>query len=153
MRHAIIAVAAGLSVVGVSVGGQQPARQTQADDYTRYELLAPGSAKFRILYEVTATTPGATHFFNAIRRGSVASDERVSDVATGKPLEFASVSGAVAREGGVRGADSTGEYIRVKLLRPVPKDGETRILIDKTDRKSTRLNSSHIQKSRMPSSA
>lgn len=110
----------------------QPARQTQADDYTRYELLAPGSGKFRILYEVTATTAGATHFFNAIRRGSVASDERVTDVMTGQPLRFEVVNGRVAREGGVRGADSTAEYIRVTLARPVPKDGETRILIDKT---------------------
>ena len=112
--------------------GAQAPRQTQSDDYTRYELLAPGSAKFRILYEVTATTPGATYFFNAIRRGSVASDERVADVATGKPLEFGEVNGLVARAGGVRGADSTGSYIRVKLARPVPKNGEVRILIDKT---------------------
>ena len=27
-------------------------RQTDADAYTRYELLAPGTAKFRIIYEV-----------------------------------------------------------------------------------------------------
>ena len=110
----------------------QPPRQTQADDYTRYELLAPGSGKFRILYEVTATTAGATEFFNVIRRGSVASDERVTDVMTGQPLPFDEVSGLVARAGGVRNADSTGMYIRVKLARPVPKDGETRLLIDKT---------------------
>ena len=110
----------------------QPARQTQADDYTRYELLSPGSGKFRILYEVTATTPGATEFYNVIRRGSVASDEHVTDLMTGKLLEFGEVGGLVARAGGVRNADSTGNYIRVKLARPVPKDGETRILIDKT---------------------
>ena len=30
-------------------------RQTQSDDYTRYELLDPSSASFRIVYEVTAT--------------------------------------------------------------------------------------------------
>ncbi len=116
---------------GTSVAAQAP-RQTQADDYTRYELLAPGTGKFRILYEVTATTPGATQFFNAIRRGSVASDERVVDLATGKPLTFDVVNGRIALQGGVRGADSTGDYIRVKLARPVPTDGETRLLIDKT---------------------
>jgi hypothetical protein len=110
----------------------QPPRQTQADDYTRYELLAPGSGKFRILYEVTATTPASTQFFNVIRKGSVASDERVIDVMTGRPLVFDIVSGSVAREGGVRNADSTGQYIRIKLARPVATDGETRILIDKT---------------------
>ena len=121
-----------IALLAGSLGAQQPARQTQSDDYTRYELLAPGTGKFRILYEVTATTAGATHFFNAIRRGSVASDERVTDLATGKPLEFSEVNGLVARAGGVRGADSTGMYIRVTLARPVPADGEQRILIDKT---------------------
>lgn len=110
-----------------------PLRQTESDAYTRYELLAPGSAKFRIVYEVTATTSGARYYFNPIRRGSVASDERVVDRATGAPLEFDVVNGAVARAGGVRNADSTGEYIRVKLARPVPPEGgEARVLIDKT---------------------
>lgn len=44
-----------------------PAAQTQAatprreeDEYSRYELLEPGSARFRILFEVTTTEPGAT---------------------------------------------------------------------------------------------
>ena len=122
---------AALLVAALPLAAQSP-RQTQADDYTRYELLAPGTGKFRILYEVTATTAGATEFFNAIRRGSVASDERVTDVATGRSLVFDEVNGLVARAGGVRNADSTGMYIRVKLARPVPKDGEVRILIDKT---------------------
>lgn len=124
-------IAAGLLVVLAASAGAQ-AFQTQADDYTRYELLAPGSGKFRILYEVTATAAGATHFFNVIRRGSVASDERVVDLHTGKPLAFDIVNGAVARAGGVRNADTSTHYIRVTLARPVPKDGETRLLIDKT---------------------
>jgi hypothetical protein len=111
----------------------EPPRQTEADAYTRYELLAPGSAKFRIVYEVTATTPGARYYFNPIRKGSVASDERVTDRATGAPLRFDVVNGTVAKAGGVRGADSTQEYIRVTLARPVPPDGgEARVLIDKT---------------------
>ena len=33
--------------------------QTEADEYTRYELLAPETASFKIYYEVTATTAGA----------------------------------------------------------------------------------------------
>ncbi|MEA3244668.1 MAG: hypothetical protein U9Q74_00785 [Gemmatimonadota bacterium] len=110
-------------------------RQTQADDYTRYELLAPGSGKFRILYEVTATTAGATEFFNAIRKGSVASDEVVYDRATGARLQFDDVGQEVARVGGVGGRgpiDTAQRYIRVKLARPVPAEGEGRLLIDKT---------------------
>jgi hypothetical protein len=115
-----------------SVAAQVPA-QTESDAYTRYELLAPGTAKFRIIYEVTANTAGATYYFNPIRKGSVASDEHVSDRATGKPLAFDVVGSAIANAGGVRNRDTTQTYIRVKLARPVPADGgEARVLIDKT---------------------
>jgi hypothetical protein len=129
---------AGLLVVGslaaqTPAAGNEPPRQTEADAYTRYELLAPGSARFRIIYEVTATTPGARYYYNPIRKGSTASDERVIDRATGAPLAFDVVKGSVARAGGVRGADTTIDYIRVTLARPVPPDGgEARVLIDKT---------------------
>jgi hypothetical protein len=120
-----------LQLLSLPVLAQTPA-QTDADHYTRYELLAPGSAKFRIIYEVSATTAGATRYFNPIRRGSVATDEAVFDRMTGEPLRFEVVRGDVARAGGVRGADSTGEYIMVHLARPVAAGGEARILIDKT---------------------
>jgi hypothetical protein len=129
---AIVAASATLVSAASASGQQGPPRQTQSDDYTRYELLAPGSAKFRILYEVTATAPGAEYFFNAIRRGSVASDERVTDIASGRPLAFSVVGGRTAREQGLPRADTSGEYIRVQLQRPVSREGETRILIDKT---------------------
>lgn len=111
---------------------QAPTRQTQEDDYTRYELLAPGTGRFRILYEVTATTAGAPYFFNVIRKGSVATDERVIDSATGQPLQWEVVSGAQARAEGHPTADLDAEWIKVHLARPVPRDGEARVLIDKT---------------------
>ena len=123
----------GIAALASVAAAQEPARQTDADAYTRYELLAPGSAKFRIVYEVSATTPGATHYFNPIRKGSIATDESVFDRASGKPLEFGEVGAAVARAGGVRVSDTTQTYIRVKLPRPVPADGgEGRVLIIKT---------------------
>ena len=60
----------------------------EANGYTRYELLAPGSGKFRIIYDITAVRPGATAFFNPIRKGSIASDESVvTDLATGAAAE------------------------------------------------------------------
>ena len=62
------------------------APQSEQDEYTLYDLLAPETASFKITYEVTATTPGATAFFNPIRKGSVASDEAVFDMMTGAPL-------------------------------------------------------------------
>ena len=107
-------------------------RQTSAGEYTRYELLAPGSGKFRILYEVWATTPGARYFYNPIRKGSVASDEAVYDRASGLPLRFDVVDGLAARAAGLAGADTTGSYIKVELGHPVPTDGTARMLIDKT---------------------
>ncbi len=106
--------------------------QTQEDDYTRYELLAPGTGQFRILYEVTATRAGAPFFFNAIRRGSVATDERVFDAASGQPLKWEVVSGAQARAEGHPQADLDTEWIKVYLARPVPAGGEARVVIDKT---------------------
>jgi hypothetical protein len=127
---AIPAVLLAAAPVGAQSAGE--------DEYTRYELLAPETASFRILYDVTATTAGAGFFFNPIRKGSVARDESVMDLATGEPLEFEVVSGTVAREAGQTNADPDTEYIRIRLPRPVPAEGEVRIRIDKTyeDKKS-----------------
>jgi hypothetical protein len=127
-----VSLTALMAIVATIASAQSPP-QTESDAYTRYELLAPGSAKFRIIYEVTATTAGATYYFNPIRKGSVASNESVFDRATGKPLQFDVVGAAVAQAGGVRNRDTSQTYIRVKLARPVAAaGGEARVLIDKT---------------------
>lgn len=118
--------------LAVPAYAQTPQRQTQEDDYTRYELLGPDTAQFRILYEVTATTAGAPFFFNAIRKGSIASDESVVDMMTGQQLKWEVVSGAQARKEGHPTADLDTEWLKVHLARPVPKGGEGRVLIDKT---------------------
>jgi hypothetical protein len=110
-----------------------PQRQTSQDDYTRYELLAPDTASFKIDYEVTATTPGATRFWNPIRKGSAASDEAVFDMMTGAPLTFEQVTGAQAKAHGLDGAELDTDYIEVHLARPVPPDGgQARLHIVKT---------------------
>lgn len=117
-------------------------RQTETDEYTRYELLGPRSASFKISYEVTATTAGARYFYNPIRKGSVASDESVYDAMTGKPLKFAVVSGTDARKDPLMSdADLDMSYIKVWLARPVPQGGQGRLLIVKTykDEKSYHL--------------
>jgi hypothetical protein len=110
------------------------AQRSSADEYTRYELLAPETAKFRIVYDVTATTPGARYYFNPIRKGSEATDEAVLDPVTGAPIRFTEVDGATARAQGLARADLETRYIRVELPRPVPQGGEVRIRIDKTYR-------------------
>ncbi len=108
-------------------------QQTETDEYTRYELLAPETASFKIYYEVTATTAGAKYFYNPIRKGSVATDESVTDAMTGKPLVFAVVSGEEARKDPLMPkADLAGDYIKVTLARPVPEHGQGRVIIIKT---------------------
>jgi hypothetical protein len=107
--------------------------QTEADEYTRYELLAPETASFRISYEVTATTAGAKFFYNPIRKGSVASDESVYDAHLGTALHFEVVNGAAARQDPLMtDADPATDYIRVQLAAPVPEHGQARLLILKT---------------------
>jgi hypothetical protein len=105
-----------------------------ADELTVYELLPPSTHSFDIIYDVTATREGSPYFFNPIRKGSVATKERVIDRATGKPLEFTTVDGRAAKASGfvnARTADDA-EFLRVTLARPVPKGAETRIRIYKT---------------------
>jgi hypothetical protein len=116
-----------------SVVSASSTKQTETDEYTRYELLTPESASFKISYEVTATTPGAKFFYNPIRKGSVATDESVLDSMTGDALHFEVVSGAEARKDPLMSdADADTNFIKVSLARPVPADGQGRVLILKT---------------------
>jgi hypothetical protein len=107
--------------------------QTEAGEYTRYELLAPETHSFKIYYEVAATTAGAKFFYNPIRKGSTASDESVLDARLGTALHFEVVSGAQARMDPLMpDADADTNYIKVSLARPVPEQGQARVLIVKT---------------------
>jgi hypothetical protein len=51
---------------------------------------------------------------------------------TGRPLPFRVVSGAEARAGGLPDAEPEGQFIAIDLPRPVPAEGEVRLLIEKT---------------------
>ncbi|HXJ03729.1 MAG TPA: hypothetical protein VNH65_01435 [Candidatus Acidoferrum sp.] len=144
MRKESAFAAAALALFGcVSLGAQQSstpdavtslsAKQSETDEYTSYDLLAPETASFKIHYEVTASTPGAKFFYNPIRKGSTASDEAVFDSMTGEPLQFEVVSGAEARKDPLMsGADADTNFIKISLARPVPPEGQGRILILKT---------------------
>jgi hypothetical protein len=121
--------------------------QTETDEYTRYELLSPETASFKIYYEVTATTTGAKYFYNPIRKGSIASDESVYDAMSGAPLQFEVVSGANARKDPLMpDADPATDYIKVTLARAVPQFGQGRVVIVKTykDAKSYHLDGQTI---------
>ncbi|GMV06316.1 MAG: hypothetical protein AMXMBFR53_25920 [Gemmatimonadota bacterium] len=130
-RSALVAAAVCLSGAYLPAAGQAPP-QTQTDDYTRYELQAPGSGAFRIFYDVTATTPGARFYYNSIRAGAEEEVHGVTDLHTGKPLAWEVVEGAYAREHGHPHASLEGRYIQVALARPVPEGGQGRVRIDKT---------------------
>ncbi len=107
-------------------------QQTQTDSYTRYELLSPETQKFRIIYDVSATTTGAQFYWNTLRKGSEHEVDEVIDLYSGASLNWTIVSGIEARKNGHIRAQEDGEYLQIQLARPVPEGGETRLRIDKT---------------------
>jgi len=132
LRSQTLLLALTACTISISAAAQTEFRQTQADDYTRYELLDPETQSFRILYDVSATTAGARYYFNSLRAGSIHSVHDVTDLNSGFPLEWKVVSGAEARAAGHSRANPDGEYLQATLARPVPEGGEARIRIDKT---------------------
>jgi hypothetical protein len=135
---AVVLVVTGLSL-GRLAAQAPPAvsaswRQTQEDDYTRYELLDPASRSFRIYYDVSATASGAPYYFNTLRRGSEHKVTAVYDLMTGRQLQWELVDGTRARAMGMQNATPEEEYLQVRLARPVPAGGQGRIRIDKTYR-------------------
>ena len=104
------------------------------DILTQYELLEPESHQFAIRYDVSATEVGSTLYFNIIRPGSQATDEKVFDRASGKELRFEMSTGKEAKAAGQADADTEDgtPFIKVFLPRPVPKEGEVRLRIFKT---------------------
>ncbi|HSE42976.1 MAG TPA: hypothetical protein VLH08_19605 [Acidobacteriota bacterium] len=104
------------------------------DEMTIYELLDPTSHKFAIQYDVSATEPGSKAFFNIIRPGSEASNEKVIDRATGKELPYEMSNGKEAKAAGQADKETSDEtkFIKVPLPHPVPQEGEYRLRIFKT---------------------
>ncbi|HSP07441.1 MAG TPA: hypothetical protein VLR94_09705 [Acidobacteriota bacterium] len=118
------------------------------DEMTVYDLLQPESHQFAIRYDTTATITGSTVYYNIIRPGSEASDEKVLDRATGKELPFEPADGKQARKDGQADATTADDtkFIKVRLAHAVPENGEYRLRILKTykDAKSYYLNGNDI---------
>ena len=108
------------------------AQQTQSDSYTRYELLDPHSQSFRIIYDVSATKAGSTYYWNTLRPGSEHIVDKVLDLFSGNELKWEIVNGKTAKANGLTSANENTDYLQIKLARPIPDGGETRIQIDKT---------------------
>jgi hypothetical protein len=104
------------------------------DEFTLYELLAPESHRFAITYDVATATAGARFFFNPIREGSVATDERVIERGRGRELKWEVVKGREAKATGLVRPTAADEslYIKVALREAVPAGGMTRLRIFKT---------------------
>lgn len=111
-----------------------PIAAIATDEMTVYELLAPDTHKFAIRYDVSAVDEGSKFYFNIIRPGSKASDEKVLDRATGKEIPFELTDGKEAKANGQADKDTPDEtkFIKISLPHPVPKDGEYRLRILKT---------------------
>jgi len=110
-------------------------QQSQAsDEFTLYDLLAPETHQFAIRYDVAATAPGMKVFYNIIRPGSEASNEKGFDRATGKELPFVMTDAKEAKAAGQSEADvpDATPYIKVPLPRPVTANSEFRLRILKT---------------------
>jgi hypothetical protein len=119
--------------IAVAIAASPAAAQSRAEDeYTRYELLAPETSTFKISYDLTAVTPGAKLFFNAIHNATEVSELSAIDLMTGAALKISEVTGQQARGAGWKDADLAVRYLQVALARPVPEGGEVRIRIHKT---------------------
>nr|WP_298924018.1 hypothetical protein [uncultured Allomuricauda sp.] len=108
------------------------AQQTQTDSYTQYELLAPDTQSFRIVYDVSGTTSGAKYYWNTLRKGSEHTVNKVWDLFSGKTLVWEIVDGKTAAQNGLATASEDTDYLQVTLARPIPNGGQARIRIDKT---------------------
>lgn len=108
------------------------AQQTQTDSYTSYDLLEPESQSFRIIYDVSGTSAGAEYYWNTLRAGSEHIVDEVIDLYSGQPLQWKIVDGVKAKMNGLSNAAEKGEYLQIKLARPIPKNGQARLRIDKT---------------------
>ena len=107
-----------LILTALAFSGHPPAlaQPSQTDEYVRYELSSPDTATFRVLFDVSATMPGATTYMDPIRSGTTVSEVKATDLMTGRALDV----------------EATRAAIVVTLARPVPKDGQGRIRIEKT---------------------
>ena len=123
---------------------QHPANQSGAGEYGSIDL--PSIFKAMSKYTTLATTP---------KEAVLGAQLAIKHATSGRPgpacvvMRSASIGGEVDLESPPF-IHHTAGYLRTARPQSAPQDIQKAIDID---RKSTRLNSSHIQKSRMPSSA
>lgn len=136
------------ALLALMVGFALPAVLPAIDEMTVYDLLQPESHQFAIRYDTATTQAGSEAYYNIIRPGSEATDEKVLDRATGKELRSEPADGKQAKKDGQADASTKDDtkFIKILLAHPVPENGEYRLRILKTykDPKSYYTNSNEI---------
>ncbi len=116
-RSLRLAVLLAIATVPAMIGrAQVQPIQTQTDEYVRYELQPPATSTFHVSFEVSATTEGLTRYTNPIQAGTTVSAVAATDLMTGQPLVVTQNASAIS----------------VTLARPVPRNGQGRIRLEKT---------------------
>jgi hypothetical protein len=107
MRRLVIAV------MFAALAAPAAAQRGVDDEYGRFELMAPDSNSYRIVYDISVTTAGAKSFVSRMGQVAQMRDISVTDRMTGQPLRF----------------DRATNELRIQLARAVPAGGETRLRI------------------------
>ena len=105
-----------ISVPAMTGRAQVQSVQTQTDEYVRYELQPPATSTVHVSFEVSATSEGATRYTDPIQPGTTVSEVTATDLMTGQALPVTRTANAIS----------------VALARPVPRNGQARIRLDKT---------------------
>lgn len=114
MRLAVV-----FAIIATAVASAQPGQIAgQMDEYIRVDLSDPATSTFRVAYEVSVSTAGATTYVDPVSAQSVITHVKATDVMTGNDLIVVKGPGKLT----------------VTLARPVPKNGLGRIRIEKTVR-------------------
>ena len=127
MKSYLAIYVSGLLLFCADALAQSSFQQTQADSYTRYELLAPSSQSFRIVYDVSATSTGASYYFNTLRKGSEHTVDAVFDLMTGEELSWRIVDGVEAKKNGHERANEDGR-LRLSFVNDRPDNIDVHIV-------------------------
>ncbi len=120
-----------LAIVAIALTPVGAARAE--DDFTRYELLDPATNSFAITYDTTAVGGGLNgYFFNGIRAGSRATDERVVNRGTGEAMPFEVIDGVRAKTLGMSERVADDAHFIMVPLPAVGEGAEVRLRIYKT---------------------
>ncbi len=102
-----------IALLFAGIAAAAAAQRGVDDEYGRFELMAPDTNSYRIIYDISVTTAGARSFVSRMGQIAQMRDISVIDRLTGLPLRF----------------DRANNELRIQLERAVPTGGEMRLRI------------------------